>query len=350
MRRAGAFACAIAAVAVVSTSGVRTQQSSAQTVFRSTTDVVTVDVSVRHSGTPVSGLRPGDFVVLDNGVPQQVDSLETEAVPVDVTLVVDTNDEIYDSNDNVNRQARQIAMRLRPDDEIRVIRADSYVTEVLPMQRSAAQPAFGRLPTGHLASIYDALAAALMFQVPLNRRHLIIAITNGIDTMSTLDASAVRDIARQSNATLHIAQVDMAEELQYGNLDHVNYWDSRRERERMQIRGRDSSMREQPTHRFWQAHYDPPITRTPLDDRFAVLHEAARVTGGELHQPGLFERNASDVFDNVFKDFRQNYLLRYTPKGVARQGWHDLTVTIPSQPGFAVHARTGYGVEGGTIR
>jgi VWFA-related protein len=346
MRRRRVLATSVVgATVVIAASVVHTQAPGAQTVFRTTTDVVTVDVSVRNGGTPAAGLKPEDFLVLDNGVRQHVDSLETEAVPVNVTVIVDTNEETYDSNENVNRQVQSIATRLRPGDELRVLRLDTYVTEVLPMRPAPIDPPLDRLPPGHLASVYDALAAALLFQVPLNRRHLIIAITNGIDTMSTLDAATVRDIARHSNATLHLAQVDMSEYVEFGDITHapVSYWDSRRERERANICA--ASGRCEPKQHFWQPHYEPTITRAPQTDRFALLHEAARLTGGDLHQPGLFQRNASDIFESVFKDFRQNYLLHYTPQGVRRPGWHELKVSTPTYPGYTIHARSGYAVE-----
>src|SRR5688500_20172103 len=44
----------------------------AQATFRSGTDAVTVDVSVRDGARVVTGLRAADFEVLDNGVPQDV--------------------------------------------------------------------------------------------------------------------------------------------------------------------------------------------------------------------------------------------------------------------------------------
>jgi tetratricopeptide (TPR) repeat protein len=335
---------AAAAVVVVGSARGRAQQN--RPVFQSTTDLVTVDVSVRSSGTPVAGLKPEDFVVLDNGVPQHVDSLDTEAVPVEVTLIVDTNHEVYDSNENVNRQARSIAARLRPDDELRVLRLDTYVTEVLPMRRAASQPPLEPLPVGHLASAYDAIAAALMWRVPLNRRHLVIAITNGLDTASTLDMAALRDIAGRSGATLHIAQVDTAEDppVAAGGKVSKAPWRTRRERERQFACG--ASGRCWPQVWFWQPHYEPPQSDS-WDSRFGPLSEVAALTGGQVHQPGLFRRNAADVFASVFKDFRQNYLLRYTPKGVAREGWHTLTVRIPTYPGYTIHARSGYAIEGG---
>lgn len=328
-----AVVAAAAAVVLGSARG-RAQQN--RPVFQTTTDLVTVDVSVRSSGTPVAGLKPEDFVVLDNGVPQHVDSLDTEAVPVEVTLIVDTNHEIYDSNPNVNRQAQSIAGRLRPSDELRVLRLDTYVTEILPMRRAASQPRLEPLPVGHLASTYDAIAAALMWPVPLNRRHLVIAITNGIDTDSTLDMAGLGDIASRSSATLHIAQVDTA--------DNFGTWTTRRERERSFVCG--ASKRCWPQFWFWQPHYEPASARD-WDSRFGPLDEVAALTGGKVHQPGLFVRNAADVFAGVFKDFRQNYLLRYTPKDVAREGWHTLKVRIPKYPSYAIHARSGYAIEGG---
>ena len=57
--------------------------------FRTGTDVVMVDVTVRDGGRMVTGLRAEDFVVTDNGVRQRIDSVESTAVPIDLTLVVD---------------------------------------------------------------------------------------------------------------------------------------------------------------------------------------------------------------------------------------------------------------------
>jgi len=47
-------------------------------VFRSTSDAVSVDVSVRSGSRPVRGLTPDDFRLSDNGVPQTVTSVAIE--------------------------------------------------------------------------------------------------------------------------------------------------------------------------------------------------------------------------------------------------------------------------------
>jgi hypothetical protein len=61
-------------------------------VFRATTQVVTVQASVLQGKTPVEGLSPADFVLLDNGVRQRVEVMAVEATPLDVTLVFDENE------------------------------------------------------------------------------------------------------------------------------------------------------------------------------------------------------------------------------------------------------------------
>mgnify|MGYP006137767475 CR=1 FL=1 len=49
-----------------------------QQTFRATADMVIVDVSVRQGGQPVPGLATGDFVVLDNGVRQDIERVGPE--------------------------------------------------------------------------------------------------------------------------------------------------------------------------------------------------------------------------------------------------------------------------------
>jgi hypothetical protein len=165
-----------------------------------------------------------------------------------------------------------------------------------------------------------------------NRPHLVFALTNGIDAISSVDAAAVRDVARRSPATLYIVQVDVALRAEEdAALEYISG------RERAQNHRCAASGLCSPTRRFW----------IPYDDHdFDTLREAAESTGGAMYLPGVFtDRSASAIFRRVFEDYRRSYLLRYVPQGVAREGWHELTVTIPAYPGYTVNARRGYAVE-----
>jgi VWFA-related protein len=279
---------------------------------------VSVDVSVRSGGKPVGGLGAKDFVLLDNGVGQQIEVVDTEAVPLDVSLIIDTSGSTITLVGQLTNDMRRIAAILRPDDRLRLLTIDTYVNEIFPMQPAATRPAIDRLTANGLSSVHDALAASMLRPVEPNRRHIIIALTDGIDSISALRARTVRDIAERSDATLHIGHVDISAARYLAAFQCAMMgWCS-------------------PTRRFWLPFQDhDPET----------LREAARLTGGDLHEPGVFvDANPVGIFKQVFDDFRRSYVLRYMPKGVAREGWHDLTVRVPAAPSFVVRARKGYAI------
>src|SRR5216684_3181888 len=66
------------------------QQPSLPT-FRGGIEIVRLDVSVTRGGVPVRGLSARDFIVSDNGVPQDVDSAALDQGPLDVQLALDTS-------------------------------------------------------------------------------------------------------------------------------------------------------------------------------------------------------------------------------------------------------------------
>ncbi|HEX6322800.1 MAG TPA: hypothetical protein VFZ36_03670 [Vicinamibacterales bacterium] len=332
MTRRAALAALLVAAAVAAPGA---RQAPQQPVFRSALDIVTIDVAVRSGGVPVGGLTAKDFVLLDNGVPQTIESVEMEAVPIDVSLLIDANEDVELSVGSINAQVPQIAALLREGDRLRVMSISGQVSDVLRAQPGggplASPPAFE--PDG-LSAAYDGLAAALLRPVDRSRRHIIVAITNGIDAVSALEAPAVVEIARRSPAVLHIVQVDVARQPLPADTPQDRLWTSARDRRGGRVecesRGICGS-----TRTPWR----------PYDQKeFDALREAADATGGAVHVPGIFN-SASSIFRKVFEDYRRSYLLRYTPKGVGREGWHDVSVSVPAYPSYTVHARRGYGVE-----
>ena len=339
---------ALAACAAAVSARAPQQPASSGQVFRASTDAVTVDVAVRSGGTAIEGLKAADFELLDNGVPQRIESLEsTDAttLPVDVTLLVDTGDEVADEADGINKQVARIAAMLRPIDRLRVWALNPWIEELRPLTPIGAAPTLPAAAPGGLAAVNDAIAAALMAPVAPDARHLAIAITNGVDTESVLRLDALKAIAERSNATLHIAQVDVTEFIKLTTFEGGSgYVLWRTSAEKLREVACEQSRRCQPTHGFFEPHYTP----APGENRFDPLAAIADGTGGKLHTLGLFvEHNAADVFANAFKDYQQNYVLRYVPQRVPRTGWHTLSVRIPDHSGYTIHARRGYSMDDG---
>jgi hypothetical protein len=62
--------------------------------FSSNVEAVRVDVLVTENGRPVRELQAADFDVLDNGVPQQVDLVSFEQIPLNLVLVFDMSSSV----------------------------------------------------------------------------------------------------------------------------------------------------------------------------------------------------------------------------------------------------------------
>jgi hypothetical protein len=181
-----------------------------QQVFRAGTDVVSVNVSVRASGAGRQPSRRRLRAARQRRAAAHRE-VEVQAVPADVTCS-SRRATPCPATGSLSNQVQKIAALVRPDDRLSVMTIDTYVTEVLPRQ-PVLNPQIGRFTPGGLSSANDALAMALLRHADPDRPHLVIAITNAIDTMSLLDLAAVREIARESSAVLHVALIDLAEEI-----------------------------------------------------------------------------------------------------------------------------------------
>lgn len=273
-----------------------------QSTFRSGTTVVSVNVSVKAGNVPVPGLGATDFALKDNGVPQTIDAVVVEAVPIDVTLVLDTSGSAAGAIRRLLADVQTIAGRLRAADRFRLLTIDTYVHQLLPMQPAGRQVWPSRMPYNGASAVHDALVAGLLTPVDVDRRHLVVAMTDGVDTTSTLDADAVRRVAGRTDAVLHIVALS-------------------------------GHAAPSPVPANWLPRRDADLE---------ILQEAARRTGGELYPAGQLGADVVGAFDRVFEDFRSSYVLRYTPARVNARGWHELEVKTTRSGRFTIRARKGY--------
>jgi VWFA-related protein len=313
-----------------------------QQTFRAGTDVVMVDVSVKSGDRVVTGLGPEDFVLTDNGVRQRIESVESTAVPIDLTLVIDLSGNpdrpwtrrIDHSKvvADVQREVQEVTSILRPTDRIRLLAIDQYVQQIWPLQQVPATP-IPRVEFDGLASVFDTLAAALIHPVEPARRHVVIARTKGVDTISAIDARALRGIAERSDALFHLVIMENAL-----GADAA-------------LSGFQSNLigLVEATNRSWLPHQRRLVSSGPpyqlLSDGIAV-RSAVETAGGGWHQARAFSvPSLAGTFRETFESFRQGYMLRYTPQGVTRSGWHTIAVTVPRSRGYTVRPRRGYGIE-----
>jgi VWFA-related protein len=275
-------------------------------VFRATTVSVAVNASVKRGNRVVANLMAADFRLTDNGVAQTIDSVSRESVPVDVTLFLDTSASTAGKLDDMKRDVQGIVSLLRPGDRLRLLTIGDSVYETVPWVAAGTKLDLSFGAVGGISLIQDALVMALFHRPDPDRRHLVVGLTDRRDCGSVVSSAFLRDLASRSEAVLHLVDHE-------GSGGEDNY------------RVRSCSPRGRP-------------------DGDRILVDAAERTGGAFHTQSFFFRSASllRTFRAIFEEFRQSYVLRYSPTGVDSKGWHAIAVTVPSVKDATIRARHGY--------
>jgi VWFA-related protein len=300
-------------------------------VFRADADTVAVNVSVKRNNLPVLGLTAADFRLYDNDVLQRVAAVSMDAVPVDVSFVVDLSPSVFLDLASAREAVRRMATFLKPADRFRVLTMGNSVVNAVPWQ-PAGPPDTSRIQgsLGHISLVADSMVLALLHRTDPDRRHLVVALTDGQDICSLAPGASVRRGAERSGAVFHWVNLkrEASPLRREGNLMTVSpdYFKNMYARSD----GVESECK------------NPPPGGGGIDlERF--LSDAARLTGGSAHTAwsGDDATGIALFFDAILDDFRRSYVLHYVPEGVSREGWHRLRVDVQGR-GLRVRARTGY--------
>ena len=281
MKRAAA---ALAALALFGGSGAAQQSPS----FSSKIEAVRVDALVTDNGQPVLGLRPADFEVVDNGVPQTVDLVSFDEIPLNVILALDMSDSVAGDRLTQLRDAGgRVLQALHKDDQAALV-SFSHAVQLqsrLTTDAAAVRATLDGLAGTGTTALVDGTYAGIMIGESDVGRGLLIVFSDGVDTASWLRADAVLDTARRADVVVYGVSV---------------------------------------------------VSR--LKPEF--LREITSLTGGRLYE---IEKtaNLAATFLGILDEFRHRYLLSYTPKGVAKDGWHKLDVKVKNRRA-SIKARPGY--------
>ena len=284
MIRAGQVPGAVLAIVMAGASVAFAQNPT----FSSRVDAVRVDVLVTENGKPVRGRRAADFEILDNGVRQAVDLVSFEQLPLNVVFTFDLSDSVSGERlVNLRDASGAVLSGLRKEDQAALIAFNRRVIVGPPLTpdiarvRQALEDAEPRGAT----SLIDASFAGMMLAGSDAGRGLVIVFSDGRDTSSWLKANAVVDAAKRSDAVVYGIAAGLA-------------------------------------------------------PKEAFLADLTNQTGGRLFKIES-TKGLSDVFLEVLDEFRQRYLVSYSPTGVTQDGWHQLTVRVKGR-NATVRARPGY--------
>jgi VWFA-related protein len=276
--------------------------------FRSGIELVSVDALVTNGRTPVAGLTADDFDLRDNGVPQAIEQIALEQLPLRVAMSLDISTSVEGERlEQLRTAAVSIIHRLRPQDRASVSAFSHKLDRLIPLTGDRRQllDAIGRLEAGGGTSLQDAAFAAIALRDAGPGRTLVVLFSDGVDTTSFLSEADVLRAAERSDVIVYPVGVRTT-------IPQGPRYDRRL-----------------------------AVINAQLEDRNTrFLRDLAGTTGGRVVM-AEGDRAIGDAFGRVLDEFSSRYVLAYTPTGVPAPGWHRIDLTLKRKKG-TITARRGY--------
>jgi VWFA-related protein len=260
-------------------------------VFHSGVDGVRLDVSVvNRKGASVRGLVAADFIVTDNGVPQDVTSVEVDRLPLSVQLVLDTSASVSGNRlRHLVVAAKGLLAALQARDRAGLVTFSHELRQpaVITDDLASVRMALGAMTGDGRTALRDAVQLAVATRHDDGVRPMMLVFTDGVDNASWLSEEAVTESARRAGVVVHIVRVTSQENSPSTFVEHL-----------------------------------------------------ADATGGRVWSASS-EDDLERLFTTALDEMRARYLLTFSPRGDARSGWHELKVRLKNGNG-EVTARRGY--------
>jgi len=304
MGRYGRQGALIAIVLALLAGAAVSQSAETDPTFKVNVQLVRLLVTVKDAaGELVGSMNKGEFLVNDNGVKQEIAYFERQtAQPLSITLLIDTSfstaKDLRVERASLKKFIEAILREGNPEDAASLYSFSGQVTLLNPFTRRMAsiERSLNLIESEPGTSMYDALYLSTSELARREGRHVIVAVTDGVDTTSKKKYGDGRRAVLNADAVLY------------------------------------------------------PIVIVP------ITNPAGRNTGGEhaletlAHDSGgrtfypTIGNSLDETFDQILRDLRTQYLITYYPKGVltGRNSFHRVNVELPQKKDLRISTRTGY--------
>ena len=274
--------------------------------IRIDSSLVVVPVSVTdHLGQPIRDLNASDFILEEEGVRQQVQTLgDPGKTPIELALLFDISRSVRGRFEfEKTAAARFLQVVLKPGDFASVFSIGRTAHLTVERTDSAEKVIASTLsiePTDEATAFFDTVVAAAQYiekNAPAGARRVMVVISDGEDNNSELHQ--LRDALRETQSSNSLFYTINPS----GPSIRLN---------RMSIRGHEGMVR------------------------------LANDTGGMAFLPDKIE-DLTQVFAHIAAELQAQYLLGYYPNNDQNDGkFRRITVRIDKQPELRVRSRNGY--------
>ena len=335
-------------------------------VIRVETQLVSVPAVVTDSaGRPISGLRPENFRIIENGEPQTIANFGTAETPFEIALLLDTSGSTRDDVALIRAAANSFIEALRPGDRVGVVAfnqartvdrpvAAVEVLSALTDDREALRTAIENLGSSQGTPYYDALerVADSVFRNPpsedVRGRRAIVALTDGVDSSSNSDFATARVKLSRAGVACYFIQVN-TEDFVEDRLMKDCQDDGQLALSQRQIqRYRELFFPKAKAETFNSFCEMGPFERMSISRELYNLarremNELARTSGGRSFAAATLA-DARAAFARVAADIGTFYSLGYYPTNKARDGkFRSIKLEVKGLKDKAqIRARDGY--------
>jgi len=253
--------------------------------------IVTVDVSVQlqKTGQFVPGLKPDNFRVTEDGVPQRITDVRTQQKPITAVLLLEFAANSWAFIQDMRQASYIFFKQLKPEDYVAVVTYDLKTRILTDFTQDKALTAEAlnslTIPGFSETNEFDALSETIDRLSRIEGRKYIILVSSGRDTFSHLTLDQMYKKVRDSKDTTiyTISTGGLAREL----ADSRGYMGGM---QRMDFLQGDNQMR-----------------------------TIATMTGGQSYFP-IFQGAYPEVFQSINNSIRNQYVLTYHPTNTAQDG------------------------------
>ena len=246
--------------------------------------IVNMDVSVVLDKTRefVPGLKAENFLVVEDGVEQEVQTLRTTKVPITAVLLLEFASTSYSFVRDMQNASASFFRSLQPDDYVAVETYDirSHILTDFTNNKDTIREALQSLviPTFRDTNEFDALYDTLDRLTRIDGRKYIILISSGRDTFSKITYDQM------------LAKVKATPNVTIFTVSTGGFVREMSSRSNIDLLQADNEMR-----------------------TFADL------TGGRSYKP-IFQGELPDVFSQINETIRSQYVLTYKPSNAKNDG------------------------------
>ncbi len=294
-------------------------------VFRVKVDMVVLSFQVTdNKGHYVNGLKPKDFRILEDGIPQKIGTfMEGSKPPMEVTadgglkampvseegkaegrvdsfvgtnvfVLFDTSNYMYRGFVYASDAIADFIRGLDRADSVAVYTYSRNLSRAAPLSRERNEAIFGlrKAVAGDDSALYNALLLTLRDAAKIPGRKVVIVFSNGPDNASMVAPDDVRAVAEDEGIPIYVI-----------STNEVN---------------------------------KDPISST-------VFKRISTRTGGKSYFARTWQKQV-EAFENIREDLGNSYTVTYYPQPNPNEGFRKITVEMLTDVGkkYRVQSRPGY--------